>query len=96
MPKSFKVLRAVAGILRVTPAIKKIRIEGHTDDRGSSRKNLKLSQARAEAVMAFLLQEGVPQARLEALGQGEEQPAMEGKSDEARDANRRVEFVIVQ
>ncbi|MGB0592556.1 MAG: OmpA family protein [Myxococcota bacterium] len=96
MPKSFKVLRAVAGILRVTPAIKKIRIEGHTDDRGSSRKNTKLSQARAEAVMTFLLQEGVTQSRLEALGQGEDMPAMEGKSDEARDANRRVEFVIVQ
>ena len=96
MPKSFKVLRAVAGILRVTPTITKIRIEGHTDDRGSSRKNLKLSQARAEAVMTFLLQEGVPQARVEALGKGEEMPAMEGKTDEARDANRRVEFVIVQ
>ena len=46
--------------------------------------------------MTFLLQEGVTQARLEALGQGEDMPAMEGKSDEARDANRRVEFVIVQ
>ena len=96
LPESFPVLRAVAGILRVTPSIKKIRIEGHTDDRGSSRKNMKLSQARAESVMAFLVQEGVSKARLEALGQGEEQPAMEGKSDEARDANRRVEFVIVQ
>ena len=96
MPQSFPVLRAVAGVLRVTPNIKKVRIEGHTDDRGSSKKNLKLSQARAEAVMSFLVQEGVAASRLEALGQGEEQPAMEGKSDEARDANRRVEFVIVQ
>jgi outer membrane protein OmpA-like peptidoglycan-associated protein len=96
MPQSFPVLRAVAGILRVTPAIRKVRIGGHTDDRGSSRKNLKLSQARAESVMLFLVQEGVPQGRLEALGHGEDMPAMEGKSDEARDANRRVEFVIVQ
>lgn len=96
LPESFPILRAVAGILRVTPTIKKIRIEGHTDDRGTSKRNLKLSQARAESVMAFLIQEGVSKARLEALGQGEEQPAMEGKSDEAREANRRVEFVIVQ
>ena len=96
MPQSFPVLRAVAGILRVTPAIKKVRIEGHTDDKGSNRKNLKLSQARAEAVMAFLLREGVRSGRLEAVGHGEEQPAVKGRKDEARDANRRVEFVIVE
>jgi len=96
MPQSFPVLRAVAGILRVTPAIKKVRIEGHTDDRGSNRRNLKLSQARAEAVVAFLVQEGVAEGRLEAIGHGEEQPAVEGRQSEARDANRRVEFVIAE
>ncbi|MDP6944301.1 MAG: OmpA family protein, partial [Myxococcota bacterium] len=96
MPQSYPVLRAVAGILRVTPSIKKVRVEGHTDDRGGKAFNLKLSQTRSEAVMTFLVQEGVDAGRLEAVGHGKEKPAVEGRTDEARDANRRVEFVIIE
>lgn len=96
MPQSFPVLQAVAGILRVTSSIKKLRIEAHTDDRGTDRSNQKLSQAQAEAVMAFLVQEGVDAGRLEAVGMGEEKPAVEGRSAEARVANRRVEFIIAE
>ena len=94
-PQSYPVLNAVAGILKVTPDAKKVRVAGHTDDKGSDKKNMALSTARAQAVMAFLIEAGIPEARLEAVGFGESQPAAEGKSDAARDKNRRVEFIIL-
>ncbi len=93
--ESFPVLKAVAGILRANSEIR-VRIEGHTDDKGSDKRNLKLSQARSEAVRAFLVGEGVVESRLEAQGLGEERPAVEGKTKEARAANRRVEFQILE
>lgn len=94
-PKSFPVLQAVAGILKVNPQVTKVRIDGHTDDKGRNKANLELSQLRADSVKAFLVSEGIEATRLDAIGKGEEEPSMEGKTDEAREANRRVEFHIV-
>ena len=94
-PESFPVVDAVVGILKANPQVKKIRIEGHTDDRGSARKNLKLSQARADSVKAYLVEHGVGTERLTAVGYGEDRPAVPGTTKEARDANRRVEFIIL-
>ncbi len=94
-PESFPVVDAVVGILKANPQVKKIRIEGHTDDRGSARKNLKLSQARADSVKAYLVEHGVAAERLTAVGYGEDRPAVPGTTKEARDANRRVEFIIL-
>ena len=94
-PESFPVVDAVVGILKANEQVKKIRIEGHTDDRGSARKNLKLSQARADSVKAYLVEHGVAAERLTAVGYGEDRPAVPGRTKEARDANRRVEFIIL-
>jgi len=73
----------------------RVRIEGHTDDRGSEKANLDLSQRRANSVMAFLVNNGLAQDRLEAKGFGEGAPLVPGKGRRARAKNRRVEFKII-
>jgi len=95
-PQSFPVLKAVAGLMHANPTIKKVRIEGHTDDKGGPKRNKKLSQKRAEAVLDFLVQEGIDAGRLEAIGHGKERPIAEGSDNAARSANRRVEFVVIE
>ena len=95
-PESIPVVRAVQGILAANPEITKVSIEGHTDDRGSANANRKLSQARAESVRNWLIENGIGPERLSALGYGEDKPAMEGKTKEARELNRRVEFIILE
>lgn len=94
-PYSYAILRAVAGILQTHPAIQQLSIEGHTDDRGGRKYNLELSQRRAEAVRTFIIEEGVGKDRLVATGHGKERPASEGRGPDARDANRRVEFLRI-
>ena len=49
----------------------------------------------AEAVKAFLVAEGISEERMEAVGMGKSRPIAEGRSKDARSANRRVEFVII-
>jgi outer membrane protein OmpA-like peptidoglycan-associated protein len=92
--ESNAILDVVAEVLK-TNADLTVRIEGHTDDSGGATWNRELSQKRAESVRDYLVAKGVDAARLEAVGHGEDKPLVEGKSDEARSKNRRVEFVIV-
>jgi outer membrane protein OmpA-like peptidoglycan-associated protein len=94
-PDSLGIIDQVRGALEVNPQIKKIRIEGHTDSRGSNEKNLKLSQRRAESVMQYLVAEGINPERLEAKGWGEEHPLVANDTPENMQTNRRVEFHIV-
>jgi outer membrane protein OmpA-like peptidoglycan-associated protein len=78
------------------PQIRKVRVEGHTDDRGAARHNLDLSRRRAESVRAHLVERhGIDASRLSAEGYGESRPLARGKSAKARAKNRRVELVIV-
>ncbi|MDP1824265.1 MAG: OmpA family protein [Archangium sp.] len=95
LPKSFGILTRVAEILKRFPQIKKLRVEGHTDDIGNDELNVKLSTRRAQSVMAFLVLRGVEPARLEFEGFGKHKPLVPGDTDEVREANRRVEFVLV-
>ena len=71
----------------------RMRIEGHTDNVGSTSSNQELSQSRAEAVRDYLVQEGIDAARLEAVGMGEEHPVVDNNTEEGRHQNRRVELV---
>ncbi len=93
--ESFTILDDVAQVLRDMPMIKKIRIEGHTDSLGKDLANLKLSQARADSVMAQLLKRGIDPGRLEAVGYGEEKPIDNNGTAKGRANNRRTEFNIV-
>ncbi|MET0343909.1 MAG: OmpA family protein [Polyangiales bacterium] len=91
---SFDMLREVAALLKVHPEITRVRVEGHTDDKGNDAKNLKLSQNRANAVRTFVVDAGVAPDRVVAQGLGETKPTADNTSEAGREANRRVEFHI--
>ena len=91
--RSHPLLRNVAQVLNNHPEIERIRVEGHTDTRGNDDANMTLSQERAEAVVEFLVENGVDRGRLHAVGFGETRPVVEDASSRADHArNRRVEF----
>ena len=94
--RSYPVLEAVRVTLEQNPRIKKIRIEGHTDDRGSDSYNQKLSEKRAAAVLRYLVEAGLDPDRLVAVGYGEARPIDDNTTDEGRERNRRVEFTILE
>ncbi len=94
--ESFATLREVAQALRDNPRIKKLRIEGHTDSVGGDATNLKLSQARANAVMEELIKNGVDPSRLEAVGYGKTRPIASNTTAAGRAKNRRTEFNILE
>lgn len=79
----------VAGVLRDYPQTR-IRVEGHTDSKGSDASNQILSERRARSVANALIQRGVDSSRIEVFGFGESQPI---SSDDAM--NRRVNIVII-
>jgi outer membrane protein OmpA-like peptidoglycan-associated protein len=94
--KSFALLDNVAAVLKAHPEITKIRVEGHTDDVGDDATNKDLSNRRAASVKRYLIEKGgVDAARLDAQGFGEEKPVAKNDTEEGKQENRRVEFVIV-
>ena len=92
--ESKEVVAAVADILSSTPEIVRLRVEGHTDNRGAPAANLDLSKRRAAAVMAALVARGVSRNRLQSAGYGDTRPLGGNASDDDRRRNRRVEFHI--
>jgi OOP family OmpA-OmpF porin len=76
-----------------TNADLKVEIEGHTDNVGEAKANLKLSQERAAAVKQALVSRGIDAARMSTAGFGDTKPVADNKSDEGRAKNRRVELV---
>jgi outer membrane protein OmpA-like peptidoglycan-associated protein len=93
--RSYSILDQVALTLKANPQVKGIRIEGHTDSRGNKRRNVKLSQKRAEAVRDYLIGKGVASPRLFAIGYGPEKPIATNRTRRGRAKNRRVEFTIL-
>jgi len=74
----------------------KLEINGHTDNLGNAKNNKKLSQDRANAVKAFIVNKGVATDRLKATGFGSSMAIADNKTPEGRQRNRRVEFKIVK
>jgi peptidoglycan-associated lipoprotein len=70
----------------------RLRINGHTDERGGREYNLALGQKRADTVARILTELGAGWGQLESVSFGEEQPAVKGRSEQARAKNRRAEL----
>jgi OOP family OmpA-OmpF porin len=103
LSESFSLMDEVAKVIKANPHVKKIAIEGHASSEGADEHNLKLSDARAKAVMAYLVAKGgIPDKKLSAKGYGENKPlvnesGLDGPAlDQAREKNRRVEFNVVE
>jgi outer membrane protein OmpA-like peptidoglycan-associated protein len=94
-PRSFALLDEVGSVLRSRPTMT-VRIEGHTDSRGTRAHNMKLSAARAASVRQHLMGLGVDASRMDAQGYGPDQPIETNKTAAGREKNRRVEFIITQ
>ena len=93
--ESYDELQRVLMVMEKNPAIK-VEISAHTDDVGSEKYNLILSEKRAQSVVDYLKQANVLSDRLIARGYGEEMPKVENDSDENRALNRRVELKILE
>ncbi|GAB5542242.1 MAG: hypothetical protein SangKO_020020 [Sandaracinaceae bacterium] len=94
--RSYPILEEVAAALQANPQIRRLRIEGHTDNRGDEEYNRELSQQRAQRVLEWLVENGVAAERLQAEGVGPSRPLEDNETRAGRQANRRVEFHIVQ
>ncbi|MGK7392371.1 MAG: OmpA family protein [Candidatus Cyclobacteriaceae bacterium M2_1C_046] len=95
LPQSYDELNQVVKLMKDNPDLK-IRLEGHTDTRGSQKANLKLSKMRVEAVKDYLVEQGISKRRIKGKGYGGSRPLFTDDSEENRMKNRRVEFVIVE
>jgi OOP family OmpA-OmpF porin len=75
---------------------KKVELIGHTDNAGARASNLSLSQARAEAVKAYVVQKGIRPESVAVSGEGPDRPVADNRTVEGRARNRRIEFKVVQ
>ena len=74
----------------------RLEIQGYTDSQGRESMNLSLSQSRAESVLNELRARRVLTSSFVAKGYGEENPIADNKTEEGREANRRIEFRLIQ
>lgn len=95
-PDGEQLLDEVADVLVKHPELRRIRVEGHTDNRGNADKNLQLSKARAAAVVSYLVKQGIDASRLESEGYGSTQPLVLNMTPAQRAKNRRVAFKILE
>ena len=93
--QTYPVLQAITAILKEYPSAK-FSIEGHTDSDGSEEMNQKLSASRADAVKAYLIENGISADRLSATGFGEKYPIDSNKTSKGKANNRRVEVKLVK
>ncbi|HKL89992.1 MAG TPA: DUF5723 family protein [Allomuricauda sp.] len=94
-PESVSVMVDIIQILNEYPNAN-FTVEGHTDSVGSSESNQRLSEARANSVLNFLINEGISSSRLNAIGFGEEKPIASNATRAGRQQNRRVEINLIK
>jgi OOP family OmpA-OmpF porin len=94
-PESQEQLRNIAAILAAYPDVH-IKVGGYTDNTGDPQSNLKLSQDRADGVVADLISFGIEPNRLESQGYGDEHPVADNSAEEGRARNRRISMRVTQ
>jgi outer membrane protein OmpA-like peptidoglycan-associated protein len=95
-PVSDDLLTEVRNVILEHPEIEKIEVQGHADDTGSKDLNEALAQQRADAVKKWLVSKGIDGKRLVAKGYGARVPIDSNATEEGRQRNRRVQFVITE
>ena len=96
LPESIPLLTEIADVLIHNPRIKRIEIQGHTDNSGTPDHNQALSDQRAESVRSWLTSHGVTPDRLVAKGYGQSKPLVPNVTTANKGKNRRVQFIIME
>ena len=95
LPESFNLLQQVVDAI-IKNNVKRVRVEGHTDNRGVKAANQTLSEDRARSVMEYLIAQGLPKERLDSVGYGDTKPIAPNLTARGRELNRRVEFIVLE
>ncbi|MCK4906489.1 MAG: PQQ-binding-like beta-propeller repeat protein [Spirochaetes bacterium] len=95
MRKAIAPLRKIVRLLKLNPMVK-MSIQGHTDNTGTAKYNMTLSQKRAYVVYRFLVKHNISSSRLSYIGYGQTRPIADNKTKKGRSLNRRTEFKILQ
>jgi outer membrane protein OmpA-like peptidoglycan-associated protein len=93
---SFGLMDEIADMFLNHPELKLVEIQGHTDNKGRSKYNIRLSERRANSVRQYLVDSGVSDSRLRAKGYGPLKPVAPNFTSQGRARNRRVEFHIIE
>jgi peptidoglycan-associated lipoprotein len=93
-PAELELVAAHARFMTANPRVR-LRLEGHTDERGTREYNIGLGERRAQAVRRAMALQGVADGNLSTVSYGEEQPAVTGSDESSLSRNRRVELVYV-
>ncbi|WP_166166652.1 OmpA family protein [Acinetobacter sp. SA01] len=88
------ILDQAAALIKRAPQVH-LTVKGHTDAVGSAEKNKALSQKRAQAIVDYLVKQGVDPAQLQAMGYGSQQPVADNATPEGQFKNRRIEFEVL-
>ncbi len=91
-PESMGEINRIVKLMNDNPDLK-FEVQGHTDNTGNAASNQTLSEQRANAIVAKMVEMGIASNRLTAVGKGQSVPIADNSSDEGRAKNRRVEFV---
>ncbi|HEX7488542.1 MAG TPA: OmpA family protein [Anaeromyxobacteraceae bacterium] len=95
-PEAGPILDEIARALKAHPELRRVRVEGHTDNVGGRGYNLDLSARRARSVVRALVHRGIPAERLESAGYGFERPVASNATALGRGKNRRVELTVLE